>query len=239
MTRGQFWLTLLCVALVGLGAMWVSGRQSLVAGHGPARSLDAVRLGPDPGQPVAAYLAALPARLPPPGAPPVPALVQLGGEITGPDAATLFAGAGVASAVLRVPLARVQTALRFQPMPPVSTADPVEALRRRFSTATQDAARAAAAQAARLTGRPALVARYEAGVLGQAPACRCVLAVLVLADRATLDRLAAHPGVRAVDAAPEGTPVTGVALAPLLPEQTVAATPAPDDGPVPPTPGAP
>jgi len=36
-----------------------------------------------------------------------------------------------------------------------------------------------------------------------------------------------------VDAAPAGTSTTGVALAPLLPEQTEVADPVPDDGPVP------
>jgi hypothetical protein len=60
-----------------------------------------------------------------------------------------------------------------------------------------------------------------------------VLAVLVLADRAALTALAGLPEVRAVDAAPEGTPPTGVALAPLLPEQIEVAGPVPDDGPVP------
>jgi hypothetical protein len=58
----------------------------------------------------------------------------------------------------------------------------------------------------------------------------------VVGDRAALSGLAGRPEVRAVDAAPEGTPPTGVALAPLLPEQTQLAAPVPDDGPVPPTP---
>jgi hypothetical protein len=48
--------------------------------------------------------------------------------------------------------------------------------------------------------------------------------------------VAARPGVRAVDAAPKGTRVDGVALAPLLPEQTDVVAAVPDDGPVPPAP---
>ncbi|MDT7627133.1 MAG: hypothetical protein QOF99_8034, partial [Pseudonocardiales bacterium] len=155
-----------------------------------------------------------------------------------------------ATAVIRVPLPRVQTALRFEALPPVDLADPVLGAQRRLALAQQAAARDASAEAGRLTGRAASVARYEAAVLGGGPSgaaggapsgaptpCRCVLAVLVVGDRAALSRLAEQPAVRAVDAAPAGTPTSGVALAPLLPEQTEAADPVPDDGPVPSSPG--
>lgn len=251
--RRYLWaLLILLVALVGVA--WVAGHQSMRGAPAGAKSLDAVRLGPEAGQPVPEYLAALPARLPPSGAPPVPALVQFTAGLDGPTAATLIvaapaAGTGAApapgpgaapapgvspvTAVLRVPLPRVQTALRFQPLDPVTDPDPVAALRRRLSLAQAAAQRAAATDAARLTGRRAQVAAAEAAVLSD-PGCRCVLAVLVRADRAGLESLATRPGIRAVDAAPEGTPDDGVALAPLLPEQTEVAGPVPDDGPVPP-----
>jgi hypothetical protein len=268
------WPALLCVLLVLLAVAWVAGRQSLFGAPDQPASLDAVRLGPDPGAPVAAYLAGLPARWPAPGAPAVPALVQFGTELDGASVARLLAGVTPATAVIRVPLPRVQTALRFEALPPVDLADPVLSAQRRLALAQQAAARDASAEAGRLTGRAASVARYEAAVLGGglggaaggaqtgaapggpsgaapgaqsgaapgAPSgaptpCRCVLAVLVVGDRAALSRLASQPAVRAVDAAPAGTPTSGVALAPLLPEQTQAADPVPDDGPVPSSPG--
>jgi hypothetical protein len=272
------WPALLCVLLVLLAVAWVAGRQSLFGAPDQPASLDAVRLGPDPGAPVAAYLAGLPARWPAPGAPAVPALVQFGTELDGASVARLLAGVTPATAVIRVSLPRVQTALRFEALPPVDLADPVLGAQRRLALAQQAAARDASAEAGRLTGRAASVARYEAAVLtgapggapsgaqtgappggpsgaapgaaGDAPSgaaggaqsgaptpCRCVLAVLVVGDRAALSRLAEQPAVRAVDAAPAGTPTSGVALAPLLPEQTQAADPVPDDGPVPSSPG--
>ncbi|MDT7678233.1 MAG: hypothetical protein QOD82_6135 [Pseudonocardiales bacterium] len=232
------WPALLCVLLVLLAVAWVAGRQSLFGAPDQPASLDAVRLGPDPGAPVAAYLAGLPARWPAPGAPAVPALVQFGTELDGASVARLLAGVTPATAVIRVPLPRVQTALRFEALPPVDLADPVLGAQRRLALAQQAAARDASAEAGRLTGRAASVARYEAAALSGAPTpCRCVLAVLVVGDRAALSRLAEQPAVRAVDAAPAGTPTSGVALAPLLPEQTQAADPVPDDGPVPSSPG--
>ena len=233
--RRPIWPALLCVLLVLLGVAWVAGRQSLLGAPDRPASLDAVRLGPDPAAPVAGYLAGLPARWPAPGAPPVPALVQFGTEQDPASVARLVAPAGPVTAVLRVPLPRVQTALRFQPLPVVDLADPVGGTERRLALARQSAARNAAAEAGRLTGRAASVARYESAALAS-PSCRCVLAVLVVGDRAALSGLAGRPEVRAVDAAPEGIPPTGVALAPLLPEQTQLAAPVPDDGPVPPTP---
>jgi hypothetical protein len=264
------WPALLCVLLVLLAVAWVAGRQSLFGAPDRAASLDAVRLGPDPGAPVAAYLAGLPARWPAPGTPAVPALVQFGTELDGASVARLLAGVTPATAVIRVPLPRVQTALRFEALPPVDLADPVLGAQRRLALAQQAAARDASAEAGRLSGRAASVARYEAAVLTGAPGgaaggapggisgggpsgapggisgggpsgapvpCRCVLAVLVVGDRAGLSRLAELPAVRAVDAAPAGTPTSGVALAPLLPEQTEVAGPVPDDGPVPGAPG--
>ncbi|MDT7562941.1 MAG: hypothetical protein QOG76_1565, partial [Pseudonocardiales bacterium] len=160
------WPALLCVLLVLLAVAWVAGRQSLFGAPDQPASLDAVRLGPDPGAPVAAYLAGLPARWPPPGAPAVPALVQFGTELDGASVARLLAGVTPATAVIRVPLPRVQTALRFEALPPVDLADPVLGAQRRLALAQQAAARDASAEAGRLTGRAASVARYEAAVLG-------------------------------------------------------------------------
>ncbi|MBO0877679.1 MAG: hypothetical protein J2P19_30245, partial [Pseudonocardia sp.] len=151
----RFWPALACVLVVLLAVAWVAGRQSLVgASGGPPRSWDAERLGPEPGQPVAAYLAGLPARLPAEGAPAVPALVQLTGQTDVAGAVRLLAGTGAepATAVVRVPLPRVQTALRFQPLPPVDAADPTAAVERRFTLAWRAAALAASEAATRQSG---------------------------------------------------------------------------------------
>jgi hypothetical protein len=259
MTRRSYPLALLVIAMIVLGVAWVAGRQSMLGAPAGPRSSDAVRLGPESGQPVPAYLAGLASRLPAPGDPPVPALVQFTAGLDTTAAAELLeatpnappagsprpalpdpvragtpnAPPAPVTAVFRVPLTRVQTALRFQPLAPVTDPDPVAAVRRRLTLAQATAQRAAAADAARLTGRPSRVAAAEAAALGR-PDCRCLLAVLVSADRAGLAALALRPGVRAVDAAPVGTPEDGVALAPLLPEQVDVAGPVPDDGRLPP-----
>ena len=195
--------------------------------------MDAVRLGPDPGERVGDYLAGLPIHLPPAHAAPVPALIQFGNEFTPDEAVRLLARTGVVpdQVVFRVPLPRVQTALRFERLPTVDLADPSTTAARQLALAEQAAQRAASAEAGTVTGRQFELAHYEARALaGNGP---CVLAVLVLGDRSALTRLASRSGVRAVDAAPQGTPVTGVALVPLLPEQTQVAGPIPDDGPIP------
>jgi hypothetical protein len=213
------WVAVLAGGLVLLVvAAYVAARHVPSA---PAASVGAVRLGPEPGEDVAAYLARLPATLPPDGAP-APALVQLGSEATPADALAAVAGTTPRTAVFRVPLPRVQTALRF-----VALEDGVP---QALDNAQGRAEQAAAADVTRLTGRAGAVAAAEAVALAD-PACRCVLAVLVEGDRAGFDAVAARPGVRAVEAAPPGT--VDPALAPLLPEQTVRADPPPDDGPVP------
>ena len=239
---------LACVVVLLATAWYVGSRFDPPA---PRPAAGAVRLGPEPGEAVADYVARLPAELPAPGTP-VLALVQFGAELTtegamallggapGPDGAAPVTAAAVpvtavpvtavpvtaVSAVFHVPLPRVQTALRFvalDPGPPLPAA---------LGTARERAWFAADADAARRAGRPADVAATEAAALAD-PACRCVLAVVVRADRAGLELLAARPGVRAVHAAPAGADPVELALSPLLPSQVERADPVPDDGPVP------
>jgi hypothetical protein len=206
------------VALAVVG--YAGARHASSAATVPAGT---VRLGPESGEDVAAYLARLPATLPPDGVR-TSALVQLATEVTPPQALGLVAGTTPRTAVFRVPLPRVQTALRF-----VALEDglaPAAALDNARGRADQ----AAAADAVRLPMRSGAIAAAEARALAD-PACRCVLAVLVDGDRAALVAVAGRAGVRAVEAAPPDT--TEPALAPLLPEQTARADPPPDDGPVP------
>lgn len=224
MTGRRRLLVLVACAAVALLTAWYAGTRP--TGTGAAQAPGSVRLGPDAGEPVAAYLARLPAALPAPGTP-VLALVQFGAAATPAGTAAATAGTELVSVVFRVPLPRVQTALRFERLEP--GVPPDQAL----ANARQRAGQAAAGDAGRLSGRPAAVAAAEAAALA-VPDCRCVLAAVVRADRDGLTALAAHPQVRAVQAAPVGVTAPELALSPLLPEQTERADPVPDDGPVPP-----
>jgi hypothetical protein len=210
-----------CV-VVALLAAWYAGAQ-----HGPpVRTPPAgtVRLGPEAGEDVAAYLGRTPATLPPDGRR-VPALVQMSAAATPTEALAAIAGSTPVTAVFRVPLPRVQTALRFVDLEPGVPAGAA------LANARVRAQRAAAADA-RVTGRPGAVAAAEAAALDRAD-CRCLVALVVDGDRAGLATIAGRAAVRAVEAAPPGTTAVELALAPLLPEQTVRADPLPDDGPVP------
>ncbi|WP_232662181.1 hypothetical protein [Pseudonocardia sp. TRM90224] len=203
-------------AVVALLVAWYAGSR-----FGPAAPVAAagtVRLGPEAGESVAGYLARLPAELPPPGAV-APALVQFDQERTPAETAAL--PVPITTAVFRAPMHRVQTALRFEPL---EQGVPVPA-----ALDNARARAAAAAEARRGPGRSGDVAAAESGALADA-GCRCVLAVVVTADRAALEALARSPGVRAVHAAPAGTTLRELALSPLLPEQTERADPPPDDG---------
>ncbi|HEX5812237.1 MAG TPA: hypothetical protein VFY38_09065 [Pseudonocardia sp.] len=222
-TRGRLAVLAGCV-LVALAVAWYAGSRFAPSPAAPA--VGTVRLGPEAGEDVAAYLARLPATLPPDGVR-APALAQLAAEATVPDAVVAVAGTTPLTAVFRVPLPRVQTALRFvalEPGVPVATA---------LDNARVRAEREAAADASHLTDRPGAVAAAEAAALGR-PDCRCVVALVVDGDRAGLDTVARRAPMRAVEAAPPGTTGAELALSPLLPEQTARADPPPDDGPVPP-----
>jgi hypothetical protein len=222
--RGRLAVLGACLVLAAVG-VWFAGTD--VAPSRPDPPAGSVRLGPDPGQPVADYLAQLPGRLPAPGAV-APALVQLTAAVDpGTAAALVRPGTTAGIAVLQVQLPRVQTALRFQPVDPALPT--VTALQ----TVREQARRAADGDVVRLTGRPHDVAVAEAAALAD-PGCRCVLALVVHGDLAALQALATTPGVRAVDAAPVGVTDRELALSPLLPGQRERADPVPDDGAVPP-----
>jgi hypothetical protein len=214
---------LLACAVVVLLAAWYAGTQFPASAPAPAPG--SIRLGPEPGEDVAAYLHRVSGELPAPGTAAL-ALVQLAAELPDPAAVAAVAGATPVTVVLRVPMPRVQTALRFEPLEqgvPLPVA--LDAARRRAQQqATTDAQRQA--------GRAAEVAAAEARALAD-PSAPCVLALVVQAERAGLDAVAARPDVRAVHAAPAGATARELAVSPLLPEQVERADPLPDDGPVP------
>ena len=223
-TRGRLAVLVACLVAVVATAWYVGLRNPPSAAQPTAGT---VRLGPEAGEEVAAYLARLPATLPPDGTR-APALVQLGAEVAAPEALAAVAGTVPLTVVFRVPIPRVQTALRFvalEPGVPAATA---------LDNARTRAARAAAADA-RMPARPGAVAAAEAAALDRAD-CRCVVALVVDGDRAGLDAVARRAPLRGVEAAPPGTAERELALAPLLPEQTVRVDPPPDDGAVPPAP---
>jgi hypothetical protein len=207
-------------AVVVLLAAWYAGAQ--VPASVPAPVTGSVRLGPEPGEEVAAYLHRLPAELPASGTTAL-ALVQFTAELPASAAVPAVAGTTAVTAVLRVPMPRVQTALRFQPL---EQGMPVPAA---LDDARRRAQEQAAADAQRQAGRAADVAAAEAMALAD-PATPCVLALVVQAERAGLDAMAARPDVRAVHAAPTGVTARELALSPLLPEQVEHADPLPDDG---------
>lgn len=225
MTRSRRLAVLLGCVAVALVVAWYAGAR--FPAPAPAVPTGTVRLGPDAGEAVAEYLARLPADLPPPGTS-APALVQFTDPQDRAGALAAIAGAAPLLAVLRVPIPRVQTALRFEALE--AQVDAPTAL----DSARLRARAAALADAGRLTGRPRDVAAAEAVALAD-PGCACVLAVVVRADRGTLDALATRPAVRAVQAAPPDAGLAELALAPLLPEQAERADPGPDDGPLPPS----
>lgn len=216
-TRRRVALLVACVVVAALVAWNAAARSPAPSAGPPAGS---VQLGPDPDEPVSAYLTRAAATLPPEGATAL-ALVQLVEEVTVGDPLPL--GTPV-EAVFRVDVRRVQTALRFMPLEPgVPTATALDSARQR-------AASAAAADAMRLAGRQKEVAAAEASALAR-PDCACVVALVVSADGAAMRRPAA--GVRVVEAAPPGVTLRELALSPLLPEQVDRVDPLPDDGPVP------
>jgi hypothetical protein len=214
-TRGRLALLAACGVVAALVALYAAVRSPASTPGPPAGS---VRLGPETGETVAAYLTRAAATLPQPGTTAL-ALVQFADEQTVADTQT----PGTATeAVFRVDLPRVQTALRFVTLEPgVPTA---------LDTARQRAASAATADAGRLTDRAKAVATAEANALNRSD-CPCLVAMVVAADGAELRHPV--PGVRVVEAAPPGVTLRELALSPLLPEQADRADPLPDDGPVP------
>jgi hypothetical protein len=216
-TRRRVALLAACAVVAALVALFAAARSPASVPGPPPGS---VRLGPESGEAVSAYLTRAAATLPPPGTTAL-VLVQFADERTVAD--PLPEGTPV-EAVFRVDLPRVQTALRFLPLEPgvpVATA---------LDSARQHAASAATGDAARLTGRSQAVATAEADALARAD-CACVVALVVSADGSALRRPAAR--VRVVEAAPPGVTLRELALSPLLPEQADRADPLPDDGQVP------
>jgi len=252
--RPRVALGVLLLLVAGV-AVYVAGRQSA----SPSPPYEVQRLGPEPGERVADYLARARATLPladssvdpSADAGQVWALVQLTEPVDAATAGRLVDGVRLSRVVFRVPLPRVQTALVTRDVPgqqPLT--DLVDAQRLAADDRAAAGARlagsggadpgaagsgvtgsGAAGSRSSDVGRAAEVAAAESAALRAG--CACVLAMLVRADGAGLLALSAAAGVRVVHAAEPGTPLPAIAVSPLLPEQTEVAGPVPDDGPVP------
>lgn len=218
MPRRAGWVLLAVLALVFGVTTWVAGQ------HDEPVPAGVQRLGPEAGEPVAAYLQRAGASLPA-GHSARWALVQLDSYLTSDRAAELVRGVRLSKVVFRVPLPRLQTALITHDLPGQR---PVAELAQAQQSA---AAQRLAASRTAPGSRAAAVAAAEAAQLHRG--CACVLALLVYGDGAALHALAERPGARAVQAALPDTSIQDLAISPLLPEQTEIAGPVPDDGPAP------
>ncbi|MBY8872757.1 hypothetical protein K7640_13025 [Micromonospora sp. PLK6-60] len=175
------------------------------------------------------------------------ALVSLTGYRPPGSLAPALAGVSVAEVVARVPLPDRQTEIvriPVQLVPEHVRAGMTEVAGRKDREAADQRARAAALTDA--TDRDGeLRRRYDSGArvaAAEAAAyrsgCACVYAALVRADPPALRALAARPGVRVVDPAPELRRLDRSVLTPPLPEQRDTARPPADREPGRPTPGA-
>ncbi|RMI29189.1 hypothetical protein EBN03_27375 [Nocardia stercoris] len=224
----------------GIAAVTIAVVAGVVAGAlqpRPAQRVATDRLGPDSGEPVAAYLARSRDSLRGTDSAPHWALLSAASGLDPASIPDLTGGLRVSQVLVHVPLDRVST-------PDISVivpADPAQA-----AAAEQVAAGHLLAELgpAGDTGHdpvlepdPGVVRelsmyRVVAGRLRAG--CACVVGLVVRGPLDRLRELAGRPGARAVQALPADAGAGNFSVVPLLPEQLDAVTPGPDDGPVPP-----
>ncbi|MFG3298527.1 hypothetical protein [Micromonospora chersina] len=229
------WLALACAFVVLVVAVAQRGDRPV----GDRTVGEVTRVGVADGDAVPAYLRAAAdelARLDAP-APGSYALVSFAAYLTPAQVATALGGAPVSAVVARVPVPGRQTeivriaALR---LPDDVVAGMVEVAVRKDREAADYRARAAAPAA---TADPELRRVYDTGAAvaareaaGYRAGCACVYAAVVRDAPDALRALAARPGVRAVDPAPEVTRLDRTVFTPPLPEQRDVARPPADTG---------
>ncbi|WP_233600955.1 MULTISPECIES: hypothetical protein [Micromonospora] len=240
--RALSWIALACAAVVLVVA--VAQRRDEPVGD---RTVGEVtRVGVADGDDIPAYLRTAAGELaglaaPAPGA---WALVSFDAYLTPAQAAAALGGTPVSAVVARVPLPGRQTeivrlaALR---LPDDVVAGMAEVAARKDREAADYRARAAALAA---TAEPGLRRVYDTGAAVAAreaaayrAACACVYAAVVRDAPDALRALAARPGVRGVDPAPEVGRLDRTVFTPPLPEQRDVARPPADNGLAAPTPG--
>ncbi|MFI9510838.1 hypothetical protein [Nocardia sp. NPDC052566] len=179
------------------------------------------RLGPEQGEQVTNYLARAHDTLNQSDDAEHWALVSFTEYLTPQQIPAHSGGLRIARVIHHVPIDRVQTPVLAIPVPPgdevaVASANAAASALSVGNTGNERTDRVHAVSAARL----------RAG-------CACTAALLVRGPLPQLRALATQPGIRAVEALPPDAESGRFALVPLLPEQTSAILPPPDDGPVP------
>ncbi|WP_216899168.1 hypothetical protein [Nocardia alni] len=179
------------------------------------------RLGPDSGERVADYLARARVSLQGGDADEHWALVTFTTGVAPDDLPKSVAGLRISNVVYHVPIDRVYTPPITVPVP-AGDAAAIGSARAaagalNTSQTTDDRTRRIAA---------VMAARLQAG-------CPCAVDLVVRGRLDQLRALSTRPGIRSVEALPPDAAADAFALLPLLPEQTDAVVPGPDDGPVP------
>lgn len=179
------------------------------------------RLGPDSGEPVAAYLDRARKSLEGNDSADHWALLSFAEGVTADRIPEFSGGLRISEIDYHVPVDRVATpiiAIGVPAGPDVAVSSVKSAAAQVESTPAFDD---------RSTRVNHLVAtRLRAN-------CPCVVGLVLHGPLDQLRTLAAHPGIRAVEALPADASAAVFAVSPLLPEQRESAGPGPDDGPVP------
>ncbi|WP_207913961.1 hypothetical protein [Micromonospora sp. KC213] len=228
------WAALLCLGAVLLTA---AGLDRRAAPAGDRTVGEVTRVGVRQGEAIAGYLRAAEAELVtlPPGA--AYALVSFDAYLPPGRLPALLAGVEVARVIVRVPLPDRQTevvrlAAYRLPQDVVSgMATLADRKDREAADQRVRAANAVDAELRRVYDTGAQVAAREAAAYRAA--CGCVYAALVRGGPDVLRALAARPGVRGVDPAPEVRRLERTVLTPPLPEQHDVARPPADTALVP------
>jgi hypothetical protein len=151
----------------------------------------------------------------------------------------LLAGVQTVRVYARVPLPNVQTEIVSFPVTTLATDVPAGMAHtaQRKERSAQESDRFAAGLTGNDSQERELRAFYrqDAGVSRAEAAayrrrCACVYGAVVRATPVRLRQLAARPGIRSVDPAPEVARLDRTVFLPLLPEQTAVVTPPPDAG---------
>ncbi|MFG3420661.1 hypothetical protein ACIBTZ_05225 [Micromonospora sp. NPDC049460] len=234
-------IALLSCAAVLLAAGWAGDDRPT----GDRTGGEVTRVGVAHGDSIPGYVRAAAADLAalPPAAPAAGdgtyALVSLSSYLTPQGAAAVLGDVPVAAVLGRVPLADRQTEIvriPAQRVPDDVVAGMADVAARKEREAADYRARSGAltdgGQAERelrqVYDSGAEVSAAEAAAYRSG--CACLYAAVVRAEPVALRRLAARPGVRAVDPAPEVTRLDRTVFTPPLPEQREVAHPPADAG---------
>nr|WP_245719202.1 hypothetical protein [Micromonospora rhizosphaerae] len=234
------WAALLCAVAVLITAIWAGRREPV----GDRTVGEVTRVGVAAGDPIPDYLRAasdelarLPDASPPATGDGTYALVTFASYLTPRRVAAALDGVPVSAVVARVPLPGRQTEIVRIPamrVPVDVVAGMAEVAARKDREAADYRARSVAPTGAadpelrRLYDTGARVAAEEAAAYRSG--CACVYAAVIRATPEVLRRVAARPGVRAVDPAPEVRRLDRTVFTPPLPEQRDVARPPADEG---------